>query len=310
MTTKTNQPDSKVLAALLAVYIIWGSTYLGIKFAVESIPPFLHGALRFTISGLLLFVWRTLAGDPLPSIKHWANSFYVGTLLLVGGNGLIALAETKIPSGIAALIVASMPIFMILIDSLIFRTHKPTVIQIIGLLIGFGGVAYLLNPFSQQHQISPTTFTFSLISLLASFLWSFGSLLSRKLDKPESLLQYTGMQMIMGAIGLAVMAGIMGEYNGFTFAQVTTRSWLGFAFLVTFGSLIGFTSYAYLLKHASVSLISTYPYVNPIVAIILGNIIAGESLSARIVISAAIIIGSVILINWQPKPRLDEGTSH
>ena len=303
MNTKSNQPDLKILAALLAVYIIWGSTYLGIKYAVESFPPFLHAALRFTISGGFLFIWRLLSGDPLPTRKQWISSFFVGSLLLVGGNGLIALSETKIPSGIAALLVASMPIFMVVIDSLIFRSHKPTAIQILGLIIGFSGVAYLLNPFSQAHQINSTTLAFSMIALLASFLWSLGSLLSRKLEKPESLLMYTGMQMLMGAIGLGVMAAIMGEYHGFTFAQVTTRSWLGFAYLVTFGSLVGFTSYAYLLKHASVSLISTYPYVNPIVAIILGNLMAGESLTSRILISAIIIIGSVILINWQPKNK-------
>lgn len=297
----TNKPDIKVLAALVAVYIIWGSTYVGIKYAVETMPPFLHAALRFIISGSFLFIWRWLSGDPLPTSKQWLNSFFVGSLLLVGGNGFISLSETKIPSGIASLLVASMPIFMILIDSIFFRTHKPTLIQVIGLIIGFGGVAYLINPWDEASHTTPTVVIFSLIALLASFLWSFGSLLSRKLEKPESVLMYTGMQMLTGAIGLAVMAGLMGEYNGFSFAAVTTRSWLGFAYLVTFGSLVGFTSYAYLLKHASVSLISTYPYVNPIVAILLGNLMAGEQITARIAVSAAIIIGSVILINWQPK---------
>ncbi len=303
MTMEQNKKniDIKVFAALLAVYIIWGSTYLGIKYAVESMPPFLHAALRFSISGAFLFVWRWLAGDPIPTRGQWRSAVIVGTLLLVGGNGLISLSETNIPSGIAALLVASMPIFMILIDSLLFRTHKPSVVQIIGLAVGFGGVAYLLNPWQHAGSVSSSTFAFSLIALLASFLWSLGSLLSRKLEKPQSLLMYTGMQMIAGTVGLFIMSALFGEFNGFTFASVTTNSWLGFAYLVTFGSLIGFTSYAYLLKHASVSLISTYPFVNPIVAIILGNLMAGESLGGRILVSTAIILASLVLINWQKK---------
>jgi drug/metabolite transporter (DMT)-like permease len=291
----------KVLAALLAVYIIWGSTYLGIKYAVETIPPFLHAALRFTLSGAFLFVWRVLARDAMPTMKQWRSAAIVGTLLLVGGNGFISLSETKIPSGVAALIVASMPIFMILVDFVFYRSHKPTLVQIVGLVIGFGGVFYLLNPWDTAKDITHFSVGYSLLALLASFLWSLGSVYSRQAPKPDSLLMYTGMQMLIGSFGLFVMSFLFGEYNGFHFANVSASSWWGFTYLVTVGSLVGFTSYAYLLKHASVSLISTYPYVNPIVAIILGNLMAGESLTSRILISAAIIISSIILINWQKK---------
>lgn len=291
----------KVLAALLAVYIIWGSTYLGIKYAVETIPPFLHAALRFTISGGFLFAWRALTGDPLPTGKQWWSAAVVGTLLLVGGNGLISLSETKIPSGVAALIVASMPIFMVLINFTLYRSQKPTLIQILGLLIGFGGVFYLLNPWNNTGDVEHFSITYGLVALLASFLWSLGSVYSRQAQKPTSLLMFTGMQMLAGSIGLYIMSMLFGEFHGFHLSQVSNNSWLGFAYLVTFGSLIGFTSYSYLLQHASVSLISTYPYVNPIVAIILGNLLAGESLNSRIIISAMIIIASIALINWQKK---------
>lgn len=287
---------TKILAALLAVYIVWGSTYLGIRFAVETIPPFLHAGVRFLISGAILFIWRRLAGDPAPSRRQWFSAFVIGSLLLVGGNGLISLAETSIPSGVAALLVATIPMFMVLVEALRPGGVRPTPIQIIGLLVGFLGVALLIGPVDIGGKRE-----FGLISggivLSAAFLWSLGSIYSRNTDLPDSTLLLTGMEMLMGSLGLFLVSGLKGELAQFQIMQVSARSLWGLLYLISIGSLVGFTSYAWLLRNAPVSLVSTYAYVNPIVAVFLGSLFAQEKLDARILVAAAIIIGSVFLVS-------------
>lgn len=293
--------NTKVWAALIAVYLVWGSTYLGIRFAVETIPPFFHAAVRFLIAGAFLFIWRRMAGDPAPTRSQWKSATIVGVLLLVGGNGLISLAEVNIPSGVAALIVATIPMFMVLIEALRPSGVKPSLGQAFGLLVGFGGVALLIGP----AEFGGTR-GFSLIgggiAVSAAFLWALGSIYNRNADLPESTLLFTGMEMLLGSLGLFIVSGLMGEFGQLNIAAISTRSWLGLLYLITFGSLIGFTSYAYLLRNAPVSLISTYPYVNPIVAVFLGNLLAKETLNGRILLAALIIVGSVVLINTAKKP--------
>lgn len=293
---------TKVWAALLAVYIVWGSTYLGIRFAVETIPPFFHAAVRFLIAGTFLFIWRRMAGDPAPTRSQWKSAVIVGGLLLVGGNGLISLAEVSIPSGVAALIVATIPMFMVLIEALRPGGVKPSRGQVFGLLVGFGGVALLIGP----SEFGGGTREFSLvggaIAISAAFFWALGSIYNRNTDLPESTLLFTGMEMLMGSLGLFIVSGLLGEFGQLNVAAISTRSWLGLLYLITFGSLVGFTSYAWLLRNAPVSLISTYPYVNPIVAVFLGNLLAQEALNGRILLAAGIIVGSVVIINTAKKP--------
>jgi len=292
---------TKIWAALLAVYIIWGSTYLGIRFAVATIPPFMQAGVRFLISGTLLFAWRRLAGDPTPTRRQWFSAFVIGSLLLVGGNGLISFAETSIPSGVAALLVATIPMFMVLVEALRPGGIRPTLGQVMGLLVGFSGVALLIGPaeFGGAREFS---FLSGGIALLAAFLWSLGSIYTRNADLPESTLLFTGMEMLMGSIGLLLVSTLKGEFVHFQIASVSTSSLLGLLYLITFGSLVGFTSYAWLLRNAPVSLVSTYAYVNPIVAVFLGNIFAQESLGPRILLAALIIVGSVFLVNLAKKP--------
>ena len=292
---------TKIWAALLAVYIVWGSTYLGIHFAVETIPPFLQAAVRFLVSGVLLFVWRRMAGDPAPTRAQWRSALIVGGALLVGGNGLISLAETTIPSGVAALLVATIPIFMVLVEALRPGGVRPSLAQVLGLLLGFGGVALLIGPaeFGGARE-------FSLlgggIALLAAFLWSLGSIYSRSADLPKSTLLFTGMEMLAGSLGLFIVSALTGEFGQFHLAAVSSPSLLGLLYLISFGSLVGFTSYAWLLRNAPVSLISTYPYVNPVVAVLLGSLFAQEALTPRIVVAALIIVSSVVLVNLAKKP--------
>jgi drug/metabolite transporter (DMT)-like permease len=288
---------TKVWIALLALYIVWGSTYLAIRFAVETIPPFLHASMRFLISGAILYIWRRAAGDPPPSLGNWKSTAIVGAALLLGGNGLVAWAEQTVPSGIAALMIATSPFWLTLFEALRAGGTKPTWQAILGLVIGFGGVFLLIGPAEITGGGQSIDRFGSILLLLAPFFWSLGSIYARGADMPKSTLLSTGMQMLTGAVALFLVSLIKGELTDFNPALVSMRSWLGLLYLITFGSLVGFVSYGWLLHNASVSLTSTYAYVNPVVAVLLGSLFADEILNGRILVAAAIIIGSVVLIN-------------
>ena len=288
---------TKVWIALLSLYIVWGSTYLAIRFAVETIPPFLHASMRFLISGAILYAWRRAAGDAAPTLSNWKSTAIVGTALLLGGNGLVAWAEQSVPSGIAALVITTSPFWLVLFESMRAGGTKPTWQGILGLIIGFAGVFILVGP----AEVTGSNVSFDpfgiVLLLFAPLFWSMGSIYARGADMPRSTLLSTGMQMLMGAVALFLASLVKGELGGFSVGLVSLRSWLGLIYLITFGSLIGFVSYGWLLHNAPVSLTSTYAYVNPVVAVLLGNLFADEPLNGRILIAAAIIIGSVVLIN-------------
>jgi drug/metabolite transporter (DMT)-like permease len=294
----------KVWVALLAVYIVWGSTYLSIRFAVESIPPFLMAGIRFLVAGLILYVWRRLAGDPSPTPRQWRSAVIVGLLLLLGGNGLVSLAEQHVASGIAALMIASVPLWMALIDSIRPKGITPDWKIILGLMVGFGGLALLVtssNSVSASEGMNPLGIG---ALLLASLLWSIGSVYSQGADMPESSLLGSGMEMLGGAAGLFLMGTFTGEWTQLHIASITIRSLLGLSYLITFGSLVGFVSYAWLLRNAPLSLVSTYAYVNPVVAIFVGAWLGNELINSRIILAALIIIGSVVVINQSKQTKV------
>ena len=298
--------NSKVWLALLALYIVWGSTYLGIKFAIETIPPFFHAGVRFLASGLILVIWQRSAGNSMPTRKQWISTGIIGTLLLLGGNGLVAWAEQTIPSGIAALIIASVPMFLVIGEAIRPNGVKPNWQGIVGLLIGFVGIFILVGP-SEISGSAMKLNPFGVVALLSACLfWATGSIYSKTADLPKSSLMNTGAQMLVGSISLFIVSGLSGELNGWNIAEVSSRSIYGLLYLTFVGSLVGFASYGWLLQNAPISLVSTYAYVNPIVAVLLGVWLADEVLEPRIWLATAIIIGSVIFINsTRPKVKYE-----
>ncbi len=295
---------SKIWLALLALYIVWGSTYLGIKVAIETIPPFFHASVRFLISGIILVVWQRSAGQAMPTRKQWGSAAIIGTLLLLGGNGLVSWAEQFIPSGIAALIIGSMPMFLVVAEALRPNGVKPTWRAIVGLLIGFAGIFILVGP-AEISGSSTKLNPFGVIALLgACVTWASGSVYSKTADLPKSSLMNTGAQMLMGSVSLMIVSLLTGELHGWDITAVSSRSIYGLTYLIFVGSLVGFASYGWLLQNAPISLVATYAYVNPIVAVFLGNWIGDEPLEPRIWVAAAIIIGAVIFINTRSKPQI------
>jgi drug/metabolite transporter (DMT)-like permease len=294
----------KVWTALLAIYFVWGSTYLAIRFAVGTIPPFLMAGTRFLIAGLILYVWRRLAGDPNPTPRQWRSALIVGLLLLLGGNGLVSWAEQHVASGIAALMIASVPLWMVLIDTLRPKGIKPDWKIVLGLLVGFGGLALLVTS-SKSDGASEGLNPLGIGALLlASLLWSIGSVYSSGADMPESSLLSTGIEMFGGSAGLFLVGTFTGEWRALHLAEITSPSLLGLAYLVTFGSLVGFVAYAWLLRNAPLSLVSTYAYVNPVVAIFVGAWLGNELINGRIIIAALVIIGSVVVINMSKQAKI------
>lgn len=295
---------AKVWTSLIALYIVWGSTYLAIRFAVQTIPPFLMAGTRFLISALILYIWRRAAGDPAPTRRQWRSAIIIGLLLLLGGNGLVSWAEQHVASGIAALVIASIPLWMVLVDALRPSGVRPDWKVMLGLLIGFGGIALLVSGSNGAASAQGTNWLGIGVLLVAAFLWSIGSIYTRSADMPESSLMGTAAEMFAGTVGLFLTATLTGEWGQLSLAAVSLQSLLGLIYLIIFGSLVGFVSYGWLLRNAPVSLVSTYAYVNPVVAIFLGAWLGSEKLTPAIVLSALIIIGSVVVINFSKQSRV------
>jgi drug/metabolite transporter (DMT)-like permease len=296
----------RIWAALLAIYIIWGSTYLAIRYAVETIPPFLMTGTRFLIAGIILYIWRRLAGDPAPTVPQWRSTVLIGLLLLLGGTGLVSWAEQSVASGIAALLIGSVPLWMVFIEAIRPGGVRPNQVGIVGLCVGFGGIVLLVAPWQANNGVTGSHLLGVGALLLAAFLWSLGSIYSRSADLPKSSLLTTSMEMLGGGAGLYIVGTLSGEWNKLDIVNISSHSWFGLAYLVIFGSLMGFASYAWLLRVAPVSLVATYAYVNPVVAILLGSVLVQEVLNARILIAAFVIIGTVVLISYSKKAKVEE----
>jgi drug/metabolite transporter (DMT)-like permease len=294
---KYGAPALAIWSALFAVYLIWGSTYLAIRLAVETIPPFLMAAVRFLVSGGFLFVLRRAAGDPAPSARQWRSASVVGILLLVGGNGGVVWAEQFVASALAALLVATVPLWMVVLDG-ILGGERPGLQAGAGILIGFCGVILLIgSPVLSADAMGSYG---AIALLLASLFWAMGSIYGRNAVLPASQLLGTGMEMLTGGFALLVLSFTLAEWRSFDPVQVSARSALALLYLTVVGSG-AFVAYVWLLRVAPLSLVSTYAYVNPLVAVVLGYFFAGEPLGARIVFAAGFIVVAVSLVNAASK---------
>ncbi len=292
--TTSPPPPWQVWSALAAIYIIWGSTYLAIRVMVETMPPALGAGARFLIAALLLLGWLALRRGPAAlriTRQQVLFSAVVGTLLVAGGNGLVTVAERDVPSGLAALLIASMPLWIVLYRT--FGGDRPAMATVVGVLVGFCGVAILLLPGARPEHVP---LGMALLVVLAAALWGFGSVIAQRLDLPSDALVTTGWQMLFGGLFMAAAGLLAGEGGQVDFGAFSSDSILAFAYLVFVGAIVAYSSYAFLLKHAPISQISTYAYVNPVIAVALGALILDEEIASATVIGTGLIVASVATI--------------
>jgi len=299
----------RMITAFAAVYLIWGSTYLAIRFTIETLPIFLSAGVRFLLAGLILYAFaRVKKREPAPKQKHWGAAFISGGFLLLGGNGCIVWAERFVPSGLAALFIAIVPLWMVLLEWWWHQTKRPSKGVFFGIGIGFLGVWLLMAPDLFHRGEHSINLGGALLLLLASFSWSIGSIYSRKADLPKSPFLSTAMQMIGGGVLLLLMGFLQGEYAHLHIINFSAKSICALVYLVIFGSLVGFTAYLWLLKNAGVARTSTYAFVNPVVAIFLGWALAGEKLDAQTAVAAFFVLVAVILITlYHKEPEQAKG---
>ncbi len=311
-TTRANFLNRKtiiLIAAFASVYIFWGSTYLAIKYAIETLPPFLMAGTRFTIAGAILFAIARVSRDyETPKAAHWKTSFIVGTLLLLCGNGGVVFAEKYISSSLAALLVATEPFWIVLLSWLWLGKSRPNLKVVGGLVLGFIGVYLLIGgqPAHGANADSSMRFFAAIVIILSAMCWATGSIYGLRSPVPRSAILTAGMQMLAGGLVLLIVSLISGEMFRFDISLVSNNSWLGLIYLIVFGSLISYTAYSWLLKNAQPAMVSTYAYVNPVIAVLLGWLIAGESFTAQMLIGAGIIVGSVALITSNKKDKSKE----
>jgi drug/metabolite transporter (DMT)-like permease len=298
---RSKAPRGLILAAFAAVYLIWGSTYLAIRFAVESIPPFLMGGVRFLIAGTILYAWLRINGSPAPSWINWRRAAVAAALLLGIGNGGVNWAEQKVPSGLTALIIAGTPVWFALFDWLRPGGARPTRQTALGIVVGFAGVTLLVG---SRSALAGGSVDYTGVFALgcASVAWAIGSLYTKYSPHPEPPLMTAAQQMITGGAILFLTGLAMGEVRTFHWSTVSARSLTAFAYLTLIGSLVGFTAYAWLLKATTPARASTYAYINPVIAVFLGWAIGGEALTGRMLLAATIIVFGVVIITTRRMP--------
>jgi drug/metabolite transporter (DMT)-like permease len=289
-----------LLAGFAALYVVWGSTYLGIKFAVETLPPFLMAGWRFLLAGLILFAWKKARGAAWPTLRQWKLALVTGALLLLGGNGLVTWGQQTVPSGRAALFIATTPMWMVVLGWLFYAGERPSWRVVGGVLLGFGGAVLLIR--SPGPNAAAGSLLGYLAILVAPVVWALGSHQTRQAKLADDPLLGRALQMIAGG-GLMLLAGTcLGEWGSLATRTVSPRSMLAFAYLVVVGALVGFTTYAWLLRVASPTAVATYAYVNPLVAVLLAWLFTDEGLQPVVAVAASLIVGAVVLITL-PKAR-------
>jgi drug/metabolite transporter (DMT)-like permease len=289
----------KVALALTSLYLIWGSTYLAILMAIDTLPPFLMAGVRFVVAGALLMVWARSRGSGTSGMDLWRTATAAGMLMFLVGNGTVVWAEQFVPSGLVALLVATVPFWIVLLDWALGRGGAPGPAVALGLLLGFAGVAILVSG-SEIGQAGREHFLGGMFVLIGAMSWAAGSLVARYGARPPSVAMGNGMQMLAGGVSLLVLGLLTGEATSFHPGTASTRSILALLYLTLFGSLLAFSAYIWLLRNTTPAVASTYAYVNPVVALLLGWALAGEALSPRTGLAAFVILSSVVMITARP----------
>jgi drug/metabolite transporter (DMT)-like permease len=302
MEANTHRPTWKTLLAFAIIYFVWGSTYLAIRVGVREVPPFLLAAMRFLIAGLLLYGWMIARGERSPTGRQWASASLLAILIFVLDYGLVFWAEQRVPSGVAAVMMATIPAFMALSEIILLRTQRLTLRLTLALLIGIGGVAVLMSG-SLNLGGAPIDKEGAAALIVASISWSVASVLSRKLPLPPSKVMSSGAQMLAGGVFLALTAAALGEFRSFQPSAISREAWLSLLYLIVAGSIIGYTAYVWLIHHESPTKVGTYAYVNPVVAVLVGYFLGGETIDPRTILGTLFVLISVVVITITPAKK-------
>jgi drug/metabolite transporter (DMT)-like permease len=304
METTPKPQRWKLLLAFAIIYFVWGSTFLAIRIGVQEVPPFLLAGVRFLTAGAILYAWMRATGTTQPTRREWTSVTLLAVLIFLVDYGCVFWAERRVPSGITAVMMATIPVFTALAEILILRTQQLTFRLGIALLVGLAGVAVLVSR-SVSFGDAPIESSGALALVLGAISWSLASVLSRKLTLPQSKVMSSGAQMLVGGILLLAAAAAFGEFHNFHAQQVSLRTWLALAYLIVAGSIVAFTAYVWLIHHEAPTKVGTYAYVNPVVAVLLGYFLAGEALGARTVLGTIFVLVSVVVITTTPKKKIE-----
>jgi drug/metabolite transporter (DMT)-like permease len=300
METTTRPPAWKTLLAFAIIYLVWGSTFLAIRVGVREVPPFLLAGMRFLAAGVILYAWMRLKGDASPTFREWRSATLLAVLIFVFDYGLLFWAERRVPSGVAAVMMATIPVFMTLSEIVFLGTQRISVRLAVVLLVGLGGVAVLVSHSAGLGEGAIDTA--GAVALVAGAIsWSVASALTRRLTLPASKSMSSAAQMLAGGILLTLSAAAMGEFRGFHPQAVSRNAWLALAYLIVAGSIVAFTAYVWLIHHESPTKVGTYAYVNPVVAVALGYFFGGEVVGARTLLGTLLVLVSVVVITTTPK---------
>lgn len=302
MATTTASSRALTFWAFAAIYLIWGSTYLGIRFAVQSMPPFFLAAVRFLVAGGLLYGWARWRGEPRPDRATWRATALLGTLFFLLGNGLVVWALQRVPSGRTALLASTSPVWTVILESAMVGWRLPSGRVLVGVVLGFGGLALLASPTAAVADTVPWWGVVALVA--ASFAWAAGSVRSHHRRFEASAAMTTGMKMLGGGAQLALLSLVAGEWRRVSPAHVAWEAWVALAYLIVFGSVIAFSAFTYLLRTSTPQKVATSAYVNPLVALFLGWSLGGETVTGRMLMGAGIIVLSVVLVRWARRPEV------
>jgi drug/metabolite transporter (DMT)-like permease len=300
--TNSHPPAWKILLAFAIIYFVWGSTFLAIRIGVREVPPFLLAAMRFLAAGLILYLWMLAHGERSPSVREWMSASLLAVLIFVLDYGLLFWAEQRVPSGVAAVMLATIPLFMALSEIIFLRTQRLTARLALALLVGIAGVAVLVSN-SLNVGGAPIDRAGAIALIVAGISWSIASALSRKLPLPASKVMSSGAQMFAGGVLLALAAAALGEFRNFHPMAVSRGAWFALLYLIVAGSIVAFTAYVWLLHHEAPTKVGTYAYVNPVVAVLIGYFLGGEALGPRTILGTLFVLVSVLVITIAPAAK-------